>query len=115
MPLRYQTEASTDDESVVDNHRRRVLVEFAPAAFLADDDVFDTGAVVPGPEHRRLDGKSHPHLERGVVLFGDERFFVDVEPDAMAGPVAEPVTEACIYDHLARGGIDRRRGDTGAH
>ena len=42
----------------------------------------------------------------GVVLLADERVLVDVQPDAVAGAMAEPVAVPGVDDHLAARRVD---------
>ena len=60
-------------------------------------------------DDRRLVGEGHPGLERGLVLGGEERALVDVEPDPVAHAVAEVLAEPGVLDRAAAGGVDLAR------
>ena len=69
----------------------------------------------PGHVDPGLDRDDHAGGQRGLALLGQPRPLVDVEPDAVAQPVAEVLGVAGGVDDRARDGVDLAAGGPRAH
>src|SRR5262249_18697013 len=79
------------------------------------DDVLDPGSPATGEVHARLDAEGHTWLEEEVVAGDDVRLLVDLQTDAVAGPVHEHLAVPGLGDQVTRGRVDRLRGHTWTH
>ena len=71
-----------------------------------DHEVLDPDADVAGHVDARLDGHDVARRELALRRLGEPRRLVDLEPDAVAEPVAEVLAVAGRVDDLARDGVD---------
>lgn len=94
-------QASADSDSAT----RHLREDFGDAV-AGDDDLFETQAELALEVNPRLDGEYHALFENGVESGDDIRRFVNIDAQAMTGPVREIGAITGGSDDIAGGLVD---------